>query len=221
MKKVIITGATGMIGGLVLRHCLSSDYVKEVVSISRRSCGISHPKLREIIESDFLQINQHPNEFEDVDLAYFCLGAYTGSVPDNLFKTITVDYATSFADLLKSKSPQAHLSFLSGAGADNTEKSRTAFARYKGMAENHLINLNLASLAIFRPGYIYPNTPRKEPNIMYSISRLLYPLIKRLGSQLSIESESLAKAMFMAGFNTPPKTTLENRDILQYLKDHV
>ncbi len=219
MKRVIIAGATGMIGSIVLRHSLASDYVEEVVSISRKPTGISHPKLKEILVSDFSNLEKHSTAFENIDIGYFCLGVYTGAVADDLFKKITVDYTILFADLLKSKSPEAHFSFLSGAGADLTEQSKTSFARYKGMAENHLMGLKFDSLAIFRPAYIYPNVPRKEPNLMYTISRMLYPVIKMLGKKYSIESEQLGKAIFAAGFSPTEKQILENQDILSYLKE--
>lgn len=207
-----------MVGGIVLQKCLIADNVSEIISISRRSVNIDHPKLKEVIRTDFLDYSDTTSSFENIDAAYFCIGAYTGAVSNEMMKVITRDFAISFAKALKNHSPDASLSFLSGAGADRTETSRTAFAKYKGMAENGLINFDFEKLFIFRPGYIYPVVKRKEPNMMYSISRALYPLLKFAGEKYSITSEQLAEAIFGAAFDSPSMDTLENIDILNYLK---
>lgn len=116
---------------------------------------------------------------------------------------------------MKQGSPNAALCLLSGAGADSSEKSKTSFARYKGMAENRISDLNLNFYA-FRPAYIYPVTPRKEPNLLYRMIRLFYPLLKYSGNNFSITSSELAKAMFNVGMNGADKRILENKDILNY-----
>ncbi|GAB5550754.1 MAG: epimerase [Saprospiraceae bacterium] len=218
MKKVLITGATGMIGQLVLKYCLDAEDITKVVSISRRSTQIMHTKLEEILTDDFLDYDGHSTAFQNVDAAFFCIGVYTGSVSNEILKTITVDYTAAFGASLKKHSPQAVLSFLSGAGADLTEKSRTPFAKYKGMAENALMKLQFDQLYIFRPAYIYPVIKRKEPNLMYSISRSLYPLIRLFGKNASIPSTELAAAMVQTIYKQPSKEILENADILNYLE---
>lgn len=208
MKKVIITGATGMIGGTVLRKCLESPEINQIVSISRRTTGIQHEKLTEVLRQDFLDLSALSAHFEGVDAAYFCLGVYTGQVPNDLFKTITVDYTKSFADALKTGSPKAHFCFLSGEGADPKEKSRLAFARFKGMAENYLIQQDFGALHIFRPAYIYPVEPRKEPNLSYRIFRSLYPIMKKLYPAGEITSEQLAQAIFQTGLSDGPEEVI-------------
>ena len=213
MKNVIITGATGMVGGIVLRECLNSSNISKVISIVRRSSGISHAKLEEVIHADFMNYQGAEHYFENIDAAYFCIGAYTGAVPDDKFKQITVDFTTVFADALKQKSPNATFCLLSGQGADQTEKSRVAFAKYKGMAENYLIKQDFGNLYIFRPAYIYPVEPRQEPNLMYRISRKLYPLLKNVFPSTVITSEQLGQAIFKAGIQGAEKTVLENQDI--------
>ncbi len=214
--KAIITGATGMIGNLVLRHCLENLEITEVISISRRNCGISNAKLREIIHKDFLSFDSIASEFENIDIAYFCLGAYTGAVSDEVFKKITYSFVVSFSEMLKSKSPNATFCLLSGAGADQTEKSRVAFAKYKGMAENYLLK-TFEKTYLLRPGYIYPVEKRKEPNLMYSVSRALYPLLKLAGKKYSIKSTELAEAIFKIGISGADKSILENNEILDFL----
>jgi uncharacterized protein YbjT (DUF2867 family) len=215
--KVIVAGGTGMVGSLVLQYCSELNEITEIISLVRRpSANYFHQKVKEIVLSDFEDYSQQASLFQHVDAAFFCIGVYTGQVPKEEFKKITVDYAVAFAGELKKNSPDATLCLLSGAGADRTEKSKTAFARYKGMAENQISNLGL-SFYSFRPAYIYPVTPRKEPNVMYRISRALYPLFRALGPNYSIQSTELARAMVKVGFNGAEKEVLENQDILHQL----
>ncbi|MEM1320890.1 MAG: NAD(P)H-binding protein [Bacteroidota bacterium] len=213
MKNVLITGATGMIGGIVLRECLAHSEVGSVTIIVRRSTGQHHPKLTEILHDDFTDYSKIADHFKNVDVAQFCIGVYTGQVPRDQFRVITVDFTAAFADMLKQHSPQATFCFLSGQGADQTESSRLMFAKDKGIAENALLRQAFGATYIFRPAYIYPVTPRKEPSFTYRLMRSLYPLLKAIYPQGAISSERLAKAMFKAGLYGADKTILENEDI--------
>ncbi len=213
MKNVLITGASGMIGSLILQHCLSSNAVDRVTSLVRRSSGVNHPKLNEITIDDFNDYSLQQASFQDIDASFFCIGVYTGQVSDAKFKEITIDYAVAFAESLKNNSPNTTLCFLSGAGADRQEKSRVSFAKYKGIAENKIEALGLGGFYTFRPGYIYPVEPRNERSIGYKVLRHLYPVIRLMGNGASITSEELAHAMFHAGFNGADKAILENSDI--------
>ena len=215
-KHVVITGATGMVGGCALRICLENPDVSLVTTIGRSRTGIDDPRLREILVDDFSDYSALTDVLKNQDAALFCLGVYTGAVPDELFRQVTVDYTLAFARVLHKASSQAAFCFLSGQGADQTEKSRMAFARYKGAAEKALLEIGFPRVHIFRPGYIYPVTPRKEPNFMYTFSRFLYPLARRIYPNIGISSEDLAAAMVHAGLygigeNENP--ILENRDI--------
>lgn len=218
MKNVIITGASGMVGGIVLNHCLHSSEIRKVTSLVRRPSEFKHEKLSEVTVSDFKNYNDKEELFTNIDIAYFCIGVYTGSVPDNQFKEITFDYTQAFADALHKQSPNATICFLSGAGADPKEKSKMSFARYKGMAENYLLSKKFGTTYIFRPSYIYPVAKRKEPNFTYRISRGLYPILKLLGNNFSIKSTELGEAMFKAGIWGTEMTVLENKDILKIVK---
>ena len=213
--KVIIAGSTGMVGNLVLTNCLNSDKISEVRSLVRKPTGLKHVKLTEVIVRNFEDYNPHDNLFKDVSIGFFCVGVYTGQVSDEVFKKITVNYSVEFAKALERNSPNATLCLLSGAGADRTEKSKTAFARYKGMAENQISHLNLKFFS-FRPAYIFPVEPRKEPNLGYGILRVLYPVLKIFGKKISIKSTELANAMVNVGLNGADKQILENEDILNY-----
>ncbi len=215
-KRVIVLGATGMVGGIALRYCLARGDVSSVTAIGRRPTGVIDDKLREVAHGDFSDCLPLVDELRGVDAALFCIGAYTGAVPDEEFRKITVDYTVSFAEALHEQSPDATFCFLSGAGADQTEKSRMSFARYKGMAENALLNIGFPRVHIFRPGYIYPVERREEPNLMYRISRGLYPLLRWVMKNGVITSEELARAMVIEGLDDSPGSdgpVLENRAI--------
>ena len=177
---------------------------------------ISDARLREVVVGDFTDYSTLTDVLENQDAALYCLGAYTGAVPDDLFRQITVDYTLAFARSLRKASPKAAFCSLSGQGADQTERSRMAFGRYKGTAERALLEIGFPRVHLFRPGYIYPVTPRKEPNLMYTITRFLYPFLRRIYPNIGISSEDLAAAMVHAGLygigeNDNP--VLENKDI--------
>jgi len=223
-KRVVIIGATGMVGGIVLKICLDHPEIISVTVIGRHSTGMNHEKLKEIIINDFTDYTSLKNNLSNLDAAFYCLGAYTGTVPDDLFRQITVDYTLAFAECLHERSPQTVFCFLSGQGADPSEKSRVAFARYKGIAESGLLESGFFRIHIFRPGYIYPVRPRKEPNTFYTLFRFLYPLVRLIYPNIGISSEHLAAAMVHAGLNgTGPfsQAILENRDIRNLYKKDV
>lgn len=217
MSKILIAGASGMIGSSILDQCLRSDRVDIIHSIVRSS---SNPKtkVREFLHKDFAHFADSEEAFKDIDAAFFTIGLYQGTVHNDLFKKVTVDYAIAFADQLKKSSPRARLCFLSGAGADRQEKSRMKFARFKGMAENHLIR-NLNEVYIFRPAYIYPVQKRKEPSLAYGLFRSLYPLMKHIAPKSAITSDELAQAMFEVGITGHNLQTLENEDIKGVLSE--
>jgi len=209
-----------MVGNIILDHCLSFTKINKVTSLVRNKSDNTHSKLNEVIIEDFTDYDKHRELFKNINSAFFCIGVYTGSVSDKLFKEITVDYAVAFAKMLKENSPNAKLCLLSGTGADRTEKTKTSFALYKGMAENQIEKLGLEFYA-FRPGYIYPVEQRKEPNLMYRIMRSLYPILRLLGNNFSIKSTELGKVMLEIGLNGTDKKILENKDLINYLEEQI
>ncbi len=175
-QNLVIVGASGMVGGYALRYALDHPAVERVTAIGRRKLGISHPKLMDIRHRDFADCSALKDVLSGQDAAIFCLGAYTGVVPDEELHKITVDYTIEFACALRGSSPDAAFSFLSGNGADPTGRSRIPFARYKGEAEKALLAVGFPRVCIFRPAYIYPIEPRNEPNFSYRFLRGIYAL---------------------------------------------
>src|ERR1700719_3160150 len=190
--RIVIVGATGMVGGYALRYALEHPAVASVTAIGRRKLGISHPKLKEVLHQDFTDCSALAEELASQGAAIFCLGIYTGSVPDAELRTITVDYTIEFARVLRLSSPDAAFSFLSGNGADPTGRSRLAFARYKGQAEKALLAAGFPHVYLFRPAYIYPVEPRKEPNFSYRLMRAIYPAFRVLFPNQVIRADDLA-----------------------------
>ncbi|MGA7108414.1 MAG: hypothetical protein WBY75_11780 [Terracidiphilus sp.] len=215
-KRLVIVGATGMVGGYALRYALEHPAVGWVTSIGRRKLGLSNPKLDEVLHRDFADCSALTAALSGQDAAIFCLGTYTGSVPDTELRKITVDYTVEFARVLRGSSPNAVFSFLSGNGADPTGRSRMAFARYKGDAEKMLLAGGFPRVYIVRPAYIYPVEPRKEPNFNYRLLRAIYPAFQLLFPNLVIPADDLARAMIDVVFRKSGETggrVFENRDI--------
>src|SRR5437660_9693428 len=212
--RLVIVGATGMVGGYALRYALDHPSLGVVTVIGRRKLGISHPKLKEVLHPDFGDCSALATPLSDQDAAIFCLGVYTGAVPDAEFRKITVDYTIEFTRVLRASSPGAAFSFLSGSGADQTERSRIAFARYKGEAEKALLAAGFPRLYIFRPAYIFPVEARKEPNFSYRLLRAIYPVFRRLFPNQAIRADDLARVMVdvaVRGKRERESLILENR----------
>src|SRR5580692_9052447 len=214
--RIVIVGATGMVGRYALRYALENSAVGSVTSIGRSNVGISHPKLTEVLQRDFADCSALAETLSRQDAAIFCLGVYTGAVSDAELRTITVDYTVEFARVLRSSSPAAAFSFLSGSGADPTGRSRIAFARYKGEAENALLATGFHAVYIFRPAYIYPVTPRKEPNLGYRLLRVVYPVFRMLFPSQVVRADDLARVMVDVAVRRTKErraTVFENNDI--------
>src|SRR5713226_1232790 len=214
--RLVIVGATGMVGGYALRYALDHPSVGVVTVIGRKKLDISHPKLGQVLHRDFADCSALAQPLTGQNAAIFCLGVYTGAVPDAEFRKITVDYTIEFARVLRASSPGAAFSFLSGMGADQTGRSRVPFARYKGEAEKALLAAGFPRLYILRPAYIYPVEPRKEPNFSSRLLRMIYPAFRSLFPNQVIRADDLARAMVdvaLRGSGECGGQILENHDI--------
>ena len=215
-KRLVIVGATGMVGGYALRYALDHPAVGQVTSIGRRKLGVPHPKLNEVLHPDFADCSALAEALSGQHAAIFCLGTYTGSVSDAELRKVTVDYTVEFARVLHGGSPDAVFSFLSGNGADQTGQSRMAFARDKGEAEKALLAAGFSRVYLFRPAYIYPVEPRKEPSFSYRLLRGIYPAFRVLFPNQVIRADDLARVMVDAAVQGTTQgygPVFENRDI--------
>jgi len=215
-QSLVIVGATGMVGRYALRYALDNSEVKSVTSIGRKKLGISHPKLKEVLHQNFADCSPLANVLSNQDAVVYCLGTYTGSVSDEQLRVITADFTVEFARVFRDGSPDAAFSFLSGSGADPTGRSRLAFARYKGQAEKLLLAVGFPRVYLFRPAFIYPVEPRKEPNFNYRLIRAIYPVFRVLLPNQVIRADDLARAMVDVVLRQTQErqgVVFENRDI--------
>jgi uncharacterized protein YbjT (DUF2867 family) len=220
-KRLVMVGATGMVGGYALRYALDNPTVKSVTSIGRKKVGISHPKLKEVLHQNFADCSALADVLLGRDAAVYCLGAYTGSVSDAQLRAITAGYTIEFARVLRNSSPNAAFSFLSGNGADPTGQSRLAFARYKGEAEKALLAAGFPHVYLFRPAYIYPVQSRKEPNFTYRLLSIVYPVFRLLFPNQVIRADDLARVMVDVVLRQKQERqdlVFENRDIRAMVK---
>ena len=216
MKNVLILGASGMVGGEVLRCCLDSAEVDNVIAIVRSPLNLKHEKLQEVIHQDYNNYDAIKTYLKYVDVCFFCIGVYTGAVSKEVFHQITVDMPVALGSALKKESPDVSFCLLSGMGADPTETSRMLFAKAKGIAENQLQSLDFKRLHIFRPGYIYPTRPRKSPNIWYRLFKGLYKPLRGILRQSSVTSQQLAERMLEVALDANnSQIILENKDIIK------
>jgi uncharacterized protein YbjT (DUF2867 family) len=214
--RLLLFGATGMVGGEALSIALDHPEVGAVTSLGRRPTGRAHPKLREITPAAFDDLRPVEAALAGHTALLFCLGAYTGAVPEDELRRLTVDCAVEAGRALRAASPGAAFCLLSGQGADRSGRARAAFARFKGEAERALLAMGFPRIHVFRPGYIYPVVPRAEPNALYRLSRALWPVLGPLAPNLGVPSRDLAAAMVHAalhGTGAHEDPTLENGDI--------
>jgi len=213
--NIIITGVTGVVGSEAVRQALLDPKVTHVTAISRRPISIQHEKLRVLILKDFLDYSSIINELKDHDACLWCLGVSQNQVGSNEeYHTITHDYTIAAAKAMHSVNPNIMFGFVSGMGADSTEKSKTLFARVKGKTENALLNLPLKKLYLFRPGGIQPIQKKENPMwYEYILNPIVFPIMKLVVPTMMITSVELAKVMIHILLNGAPKTLLENKDL--------
>lgn len=215
--KIILFGATGMIGQGVLRECLLDPDVEEVLSISRASTGQTHAKLREILHKDLTDLSSIEGQLAGYDACLFTLGISSAGISEADYTRITYDITMAVAEALLRKSPDIAFLFISGAGTDSTEKGGQMWARVKGKTENALLRMPFKAAHMFRPGIIQPKhgiTSRTSLyRVLYVILWPLFPLVRALFPKHITTTESLGQAMLAVAKRGAPKKVLESPDI--------
>jgi len=216
---VIIYGASGMIGKGVLLETLDQSEIRSVLAIGRKSCGIQHKKLKELILQDFMDYSHVEEELRGYSACYFCLGISAAGLTEEKYHHITFDFAIHAAESLLKINPEMTFIYVSGAGTDSTEQGKTMWARVKGKTENKLLNLGFKKAYMFRPAYIQPKKGVKSSTtsyrIMYTIFGPLYPLWKALFPKYVSTSEQMGRAMINAVLVGSDKSVLESEDIVK------
>ena len=213
--KVIITGATGMVGEGVLFECLQNAKVSEVLIINRRHYEITHPKLKELIVPDFFQLSTFTENIKDYDACFFCAGISSVGMKEDKFTKITYDTTLAFANALLHANSNISFTYVSGSHTDSSEKGNVMWARVKGKTENDLMKLPFKSEYNFRPGGMLPFEGQKNWKALYKI---IVKVIKVIAPKKVITMEELGKAMINAVTIGYTKQILEIADIKDLAK---
>jgi len=188
-----------MVGKGVLLECLDHSDITEVLSISRRTTGISHPKLKELIHTDFSEFASVSDQLKGYDACYACMGVSSAGMKEEQYTRMTYDFTLSLARELLNSDPQITFTYVSGVGTDSSEKGRTMWARVKGKTENDLLNLGFKQAYMFRPGAIIPLRDIEPSSKLYRvlINNLtwLLKLIKRLAPNSVVDTTQIGLAM--------------------------
>lgn len=215
--KVIIFGATGMVGQGVLRECLLDPDVEQILTLGRKATSQQHPKLREIVHVDLWDYSSIGSELAGFDACFFCLGIASAGMTEERYRRVTYDLTLADARALARLNPQMTFLFISGQGTDSTEKGRMMWARVKGATENALLRLPFKSAYMFRPGVIQPlHGIRSKTKLYQTFYTLLGPVlaaVRALFPSLATTTEQLGRAMLKAAKQGWPKHVLEMRDI--------
>lgn len=212
--KIILYGATGMVGQSVLNECLKSPDIKEVLIIGRKSIGTKDAKIKEIILSDFLDYSGIESELKGYDACFYCLGVSSTKMSKEKYFEITYDYTVAAAEILSKQNPDMRFTFVSGAGTDETGKSRQNWAVVKGNAENVLSNYSFKTVSLFRPAYIKAVDGIKSTYVFYIyFGWLLYPIVKTFFPKYAITTRELGKAMINTIFQIEKVKIYESWDI--------
>jgi len=193
--KIIVFGASGMIGQGVLRECLRAADVDEVVVVGRTPLGVTHDKLREIVHADFTDFTPIEAQLA-CDACLFCLGVSSGGMSEADYTRITYEFTLAAARSVLRVAPQSTFIYVSGAGSDSTEQRRGMWARVKGKTENALLAMPFKAVYMFRPGGIQPmygaKSKTKSYRIAYTVAWPLLPVLKAVGAITTTERMGLA-----------------------------
>ena len=214
--SVILTGATGMVGEGVLYECLHHADVEKVLVITRNTCGYLHPKLTEIIHSDFSDISSMSDRLTGYNACYFCLGVTSLGKNEAEYTKLTYTLTINFATTLANLNPDMTFCYISGAGTDSSVKGRTMWARVKGKTENDLMKLPFKKVYNFRPAGIIPFLPLKPSQTFYKSFKYigwLLPVMKVITPNYIVTLKDLAAAMINSSITGYPKNILEVKDI--------
>lgn len=215
--KAIITGATGMVGEGVLIEALRSPEVAEVLVINRRPCGVTHPKLREIVHADFFNLAPIAPQLAGYDACFFCLGVSSvGMAPEN-YRRFTYDLTLHAGETLAKLNPQMTFCYVTGKSTDSTEQGRLAWARVKGATENALLRL-FPNGYMFRPGFMKATEGQQRVNKYYKYAAWIYPIGRALLPSSFCELREVGRAMINAATKGYDKHVLEVADIVALAK---
>jgi uncharacterized protein YbjT (DUF2867 family) len=215
--RVVLFGATGMIGQGVLRECLIASDVEAVLSVARAPTGTTHAKLRELQPPDFFDFTAVEHELRGYDACFFCLGITSAGMSEADYRRVTFDIAVAAGRTLSRLNPGMTFVFVSGAGADSTERGRLMWARVKGQTENAILKLPFKRAVVFRPGVILPMYGAASRTtwvrVTYNLTKPIWPVLFKLFPRHVTTTERIGLAMLDVARHGAPKAVLEMKDI--------
>jgi len=218
MKKVIITGATGMVGKGILYECLDHPDIEEVLVIGRSTIGMTHPKLKEMIHKDFTNFSSVADKLTGYDACFYSLGISAAGLNEAQYKKITYDFTMALSKVLLENNPEMTFNYISGQGTDSSEKGNMMWARVKGKTENDLINLGFKQAYMFRPGAILPlrgiKSRTKSYQFMYDYFTWLLKIIKLISPNSIVNTTQIGLAMIKSIEKGYDKKVLKPKDII-------
>jgi len=211
--KVMITGATGMVGEGVLLECLAHPAVEEVLLVGRKAFGRMHPKLKELLVPDFLDLDGVRDQLGGYDACFYCAGVSSVGMKEPEYTRVTYDVTLHFAEVLAGLNPGMVFDYVSGAGTDSSEKGRVMWARVKGRTENALMRLGFQRVCNFRPGYIGATEGQRNVQSYYKYFAWMIPLLYRVLPNQGCTMREVGLAMINSVLVGYPKQVLEVKDI--------
>ena len=215
--KVILFGATGMVGQGILRECLLNPDVEQILSVVRAPSGRQHAKLRELIHTNFFDYTDIEPQLTGFDACFFSLGVSSAGMDEAKYRHLTYDLTLAAAKTLARLNPQMTFIYVSGAGTDSTERGRSMWARVKGKTENDILKLPFHAAYMFRPGFIQPlhgiRSKTRVYQFLYDVLAPIQPLLKGRLPKYITTTEQLGRAMITVAKNGYSKPILESLDI--------
>ena len=216
--RVIVTGATGMVGEGIMHECLLNPQVEQVLIVNRKPSGFTHLKLKEIIHPDFFDLSPIASQLAGYDACYFCLGVSSVGMKEPEYYKLTYTLTMHFAETLVKQNADMEFCYISGANTDSTEKGKSMWARVKGKTENDLMKLPFEHVYAFRPGYMHPTPGLKNVNKYYKYIAWMYPLLRLVFPGGVSTLAELGEAMINITLFGYVKQIIEVKDIVRLAK---
>lgn len=215
--KVIIFGASGMVGRGVLLECIDETDVSSILIVGRTSIGVVDPKVTEILHQDFYDYTEIEESLTGLDACFFCLGVSAAGMSEEKYRRLTYDLTIAAAETLVRLNPEMTFCYVTGAGTDSTENGRIMWARVKGTTENRLLEMPFGAAFMFRPGYIQPmkgiRSKTRIYQTLYTVFSWLYPVFEKVVPNQVTTTEKLGRAMIAVGLRGYSNPIVSTPDI--------
>lgn len=218
--RAIVTGATGMVGEGVLHECLLDPLVEQVLVINRKPCGVTHPKLKEIIHTNFFDLSPIEDQLRGYNACFFCLGVSSVGMKEADYARVTYTLTMHVGETLSRLNPDMTFCYVSGAGTDSSEKGRSMWARVKGKTENDLMKLPFDKVFAFRPGFMKATPGLKNTLPAYKYISWLYPIGRALSPNGFCTLREVGQAMIRTVNSSDRRGILKGKDIIALAASH-